>query len=82
MSMHETSRGELVWFNEAEDHGVLETDDGRRIEFAGEAFANGARPAGRVGGIVVEFELGEAGAREITVVATDAVKRARRRGRS
>ena len=75
------SRGELVWFNEAEDHGVLTADDGERIEFAGESFANGVRPVGRVGGIAVEFVLDgtEPGAREITIVTPDDANRARRR---
>ena len=79
--MQRTARGELVWFNEAEDHGVLETDEGERIEFSGDAFAEGARPVGRVGGIAVEFRLDETGAREISVVTADVAKRARRRGR-
>ena len=33
-------RGELVWFNEEEDHGVLAAESGARITFAGAAFAD------------------------------------------
>ena len=74
-------RGELVWFNEAEDHGVLETAEGERIAFHGDAFAGGERPVGRVGGLVVQFRLDETGSvpSEITVIVEDAARRARRR---
>jgi hypothetical protein len=73
-------RGELVWFNEAEDHGVLETADGERVTFKGDAFAGGERPVGRVGGLAVEFRLDESGApTDITIVVADAARRARRR---
>jgi hypothetical protein len=79
-SSRSPSHGELVWFNEPEDHGVLETDDGERIEFHGDAFAGGDRPVGRVGGLAVEFRLDESGGpTEITIVVADAAKRARRR---
>jgi hypothetical protein len=74
------AHGELVWFNEAEDHGVLETADGERVTFAGDAFAGGERPVGRVGGLPVEFRLdGSGGPTEITIVVADAARRARRR---
>ena len=75
-------RGELVWFNETEDHGVLQTEDGERIEFRGDAFA-GERPQGRVGGLLVEFmrEPFGNGAAQIRIVEAGAVRRARRRGR-
>lgn len=74
------SRGELVWFNESEDHGALETEDGERITFPGDAFAGGERPVGRVGGVAIEFRLDESGApTEITIVVADAARRARRR---
>jgi hypothetical protein len=72
-------RGELVWFNEAEDHGVLEAEDGERIEFGGSAFAD-ERPVGRVGGVVVEYRLDDTGgATDVTVLVADASRRARRR---
>ncbi len=72
-------RGELVWFNEAEDHGVLETEDGERMEFAGSAFGED-RPIGRVGGVIVEYHLDESGgATDVTVLVADASRRARRR---
>ncbi len=73
-------RGELVWFNEAEDHGVLQSETGERIEFRGDAFVC-ERPQGRVGGTLVEFRLDESGstAREVVLIAEDTAGRARRR---
>jgi hypothetical protein len=72
-------RGELVWFNEAEDHGVLEAEDGERMEFAGSAFGE-ERPVGRVGGVIVEYRLDETGGpTDVTVLIADASRRARRR---
>ena len=74
------SRGELVWFNESEDHGALETEDGERITFHGDAFAGGERPVGRVGGVAIEFRLDESGGpTDITIIVADAARRARRR---
>jgi hypothetical protein len=80
-SSRSPNRGELVWFNEAEDHGVLETEDGERITFHGNAFAGGERPVGRVGGVAVEFRMDETRLvpSEITVIVADAARRARRR---
>jgi hypothetical protein len=78
-SVQKKLRGELVWFNEAEDHGVLESEDGERIEFGGSAFAD-ERPVGRVGGVIVEYRLDESGgATDVTVHITDPSRRARRR---
>ena len=74
-------RGELVWFNEDEDHGVLAADHGERIAFSGAAFVDGERPAGRVGGLPVEFTSDGSTVLEIRLVEPAAVRRARRRGR-
>ena len=51
-------RGTMLWFNEAKDHGVIATDDGR-LPVAGSAF-EGEPPQGPCSGLVVEFDL-EAG---------------------
>ena len=74
-------RGELVWFNEEEDHGVLAAESGARITFAGAAFADGERPEGRVGGLPVEFTTDGLTVLQIRLVEPAAVRRARRRGR-
>jgi hypothetical protein len=74
-------RGELVWFNEAEDHGVLAAESGARIAFAGVAFVDGERPEGRVGGLPVEFTTDGLTVLAIRLVEPAAVRRARRRGR-
>jgi hypothetical protein len=77
---HTPLRGELVWFNEAEDHGVLESEEGERLEFDGDAFAGGERPSGRVGGLLVHYQVDGSGTvRQVAIVLAGDVKRARRR---
>lgn len=51
------TRGKLLWFNETKDVGALETDDGERLEFSGDAFVPGARPEGRCAGTPVEMDV-------------------------
>ena len=79
-------QGELLWFNEEKDRGALRTADGERIEFAGDAFAGGARPVGRCAGTPVELSIvgGPVSrtATEILVLSSDEPRRARRRGRT
>ncbi len=81
MSTVALMRGELRWFNESDDRGVLESDDGERIEFAGDAFAGGVRPVGRCAGTIVEFRRDPfgAGVSEIAIVVETPGGRARRR---
>jgi hypothetical protein len=74
-------RGELVWFNEEEDHGVLAAESGARIAFVGAAFVDGERPEGRVGGLPVEFTTDGMTVLEVRLVEPAAGRRARRRGR-
>lgn len=56
-------RGEMLWFNEAKDHGFIMTEEGERLAVAGEGFAGGARPVGRCAHMVVTFEIEDNGGR-------------------
>lgn len=49
-------RGEMVWFNEAKEHGFITTEEGERLYVHQSAFAPGAVPVGRCGGRAVTFE--------------------------
>ena len=75
-------RGTMLWFNAAKELGALRTDAGDRLEFVGEAFAPGERPAGRCAGLPVEFELLYGAVSGLAFVPEPAQRRARmRRGR-
>lgn len=78
-------RGQMLWFNEAKDHGFIMTDDGERLAVAGDGFAAGEKPAGRCAHKVVNFELDDSrGMRQARNVAFEpevAARRARMRGR-
>ena len=50
-------RGEMLWFNEAKDHGFIMTEEGERLAVAGDGFAAGERPVGRCARKVVTFEI-------------------------
>ena len=54
-------RGQMLWFNEAKDHGFIMTDEGERLAVAGEGFAAGERPVGRCAHRVVSFEIDATG---------------------
>jgi len=53
--------GQMLWFNEAKDHGFIQTDEGERLAVAGDGFAAGQRPVGRCAHKPVTFELDESG---------------------
>ena len=76
-------RGTMLWFNEADDFGFIETEDGERVLVHGSGFVDGGRPKGRCAGRVVTFRLtdDESGwkAEEVVLVADDAPRRARLR---
>jgi len=78
-------RGEMLWFNQAKDHGFIMTDDGERLVVAGDGFAVGEKPSGRCAHKVVTFEIGiEQGSRHARNVVFErqfAARRARLRGR-
>jgi hypothetical protein len=77
-------RGQMLWFNEAKDHGFIMTDEGERLAVAGEGFAQGERPAGRCAHKVVSFEIDASGeARQAWNVVFEpevSARRARLRG--
>ena len=76
-------RGELLWFNEERQDGLIALDDGSRIVVLGHGFAPGHAPVGRCAGTPVSFELayedGEARAVGVAVVEDDPARRARSR---
>ena len=78
-------RGKMLWFNEAQDHGFIVTDDGERLSVLGSGFAGGARPIGRCAEAVVTFEVDDSGearrAQNVVFEPQVAARRARLRGR-
>lgn len=79
-------RGQMLWFNEAKDHGFIMTDEGERLAVAGEGFAEGEKPVGRCAHKVVTFEIdgedGDRQARNVAFAPEVAPRRARMRRRS
>ena len=78
-------RGELLWFNEARQDGLIALDDGSRVVVLGSGFAPGRAPEGKCAGTPVSFELSEESGevRAVSVVVLEApaaARRARRRG--
>ena len=74
-------RGTMLWFNEAKGHGFISTEEGERLYADGSDFMGGP-PEGYCAGIPVTFRVSEGDERkaeEISVVVTDAPRRARRR---
>jgi hypothetical protein len=78
-------RGEMLWFNEAKDHGFIRTEEGERLAVGGDGFAAGERPVGRCAHKVVTFEVdGNGTARQAQNVVFErdvAPRRARMRSR-
>lgn len=71
----------MLWFNEVKDLGALRTDDGTRMEVAGEAFSAGEKPRGRCAGMEIEFQVLTNRISEIAFVPVVAPRRARVRRR-
>jgi hypothetical protein len=71
----------MLWFNDVKDVGALRTEDGIRIEVAGDAFAAGEKPRGRCAGLVIEFHELRGGVSGIAFVPDVAPRRARMRHR-
>jgi hypothetical protein len=76
-------RGELLWFNETRQDGLIETEDGARLPVFGPDFADGAVPVGRCAGTPVTFEVqtvdGEDRAVLVRTILEGPVRRARMR---
>ena len=52
-------RGEMLWFNEDKDHGLILTEDGERLAVHGTGFAGSGPPVGRCAQAAVRFEVSE-----------------------
>jgi hypothetical protein len=78
-------RGEMLWFNEAKDHGFIMTEEGERLAVGGDGFAAGERPVGRCAQKVVTFEIDANGtarqAQNVVFEQDVAPRRARMRSR-
>jgi cold shock CspA family protein len=76
-------RGEMVWFNEAKEHGFITTEDGERLYVHESGFVPGAAPVGRCGGRPVTFERveDETGIRAVGVSFVDEADARRARPR-
>ena len=76
-------RGQMLWFNEAKDHGFIMTEDGERLAVSGNGFAEGEKPEGRCAHKVVIFEVddenGERQAQNVVFEPEVAARRARMR---
>jgi cold shock CspA family protein len=76
-------RGEMVWFNEAKEHGFITTEDGERLYVHQNGFQSGMVPVGRCAGRVVTFERVEddTGIRAVEVAFLDEADARRARPR-
>ena len=76
-------RGEMVWFNEAKEHGFIIDGGGRAPLRARERLRPGAAPVGRCGGRAVTFERVEdkTGMRAVDVSFVDEADARRARPR-
>jgi hypothetical protein len=76
-------RGELLWFNEQRQDGLIVADDGSRVVVLGSGFSPGRAPVGRCAGTPVVFELadedGEPHAVRVAIVDDEPTRRARLR---
>lgn len=76
-------QGQMLWFNEAKDHGFIMTDEGERLAVAGTGFAGEERPVGRCAHKIVSFEVDESNdprqAQNVVFVPDVSPRRARRR---
>jgi hypothetical protein len=77
-------RGQMLWFNEAKDHGFIMTDEGERLAVPGVGFAGEKRPVGRCAHMIVSFEVDETNgtrrAQNVVFEPDVSGKRARLRG--
>lgn len=86
---HTRMRGELRFFNEETQRGLIRTTEGARFEVLGSGFAEGQVPVGRCAGTAVDFEVDlqvegtETESRAVRVSVVDLVpaRRARRHSR-
>jgi cold shock CspA family protein len=76
-------RGEMLWFNQDKDLGVITSETGERLDVAGSDFAVGERPKPRCAGAAVTFRVAVQGedsrATDVSFVPDVAPRRARMR---
>jgi hypothetical protein len=76
----------MLWFDEAKDYGFVLTDDGERVYVDRDGFVDGAAPVGRCARRPVNLSVverdGERMAVEVSLVAEESPRRARRRSSS
>jgi cold shock CspA family protein len=76
-------RGEMLWFNQDKDLGVITSETGDRLNVAGSDFAVGERPKARCAGAAVTFHVAvqteEPRAIDVSFVPEVAPRRARMR---
>lgn len=73
------SRGTLLWFNSDKNRGVVDTEEGERLDVPGAAFAPGLKPTGRCAGTLVEVEIVDGAVRRVVLLPTPNPRRARLR---
>lgn len=89
MTTNGRMRGELRFFNEETQRGLIRTSEGGRFEVLGSGFAEGQIPVGRCAGTAVDFEVDiqvegvqtESLAVRVSVVDLVPARRARRHSR-
>jgi hypothetical protein len=76
-------KGTMLWFDEARDYGFVLTDDGERLRVDRDGFVDGAAPVGRCARrpvkLSVEERDGDRVAVDVSLVAEESPRRARRR---
>ena len=76
----------MLWFDEAKDYGFLLTEDGERLRVERDGFVDGAAPVGRCARRPVNLSVaerdGERLAVDVSLVAEESPRRARRRSAS
>jgi hypothetical protein len=75
--------GTMLWFDETKDYGFILTDEGERVYVDRDGFVERAAPVGRCARLAVRLNVAEhAGKRvasEVSLVAQEPQRRARRR---
>ena len=74
-------RGELLWFNEVRQDGLIRTERGEDVVVLGASFPGGRGPVGRCAGTQVTFDLamddGAATAVDVSYASVEQPRRAR-----
>jgi hypothetical protein len=78
-------RGTMLFFNERKHLGLIQSEDGERLQVSRDGFLPGQAPVGRCAGLPVDFDVSEIEQERwavgVSVVEQVAPRRARRRSR-